>query len=795
MSRHWSRRALLRAGGASLTLGAASVASGRGRDSVAQSAPGTPDVGWQRVYGDAEVATVQAITDADIGYALLCGMRGGDPPALIRASDGGELIDMRPLPADASAVPSPLDLVTADDGYTALLRVSADGGTRALVFEVGGDLEYRWRQRVGPDGADFQPRSVARDGDGLVVAGAVINEATNIDAYVARLGPDGTVDWERTLAPQRVTAGISILVEDEGYSLAGGTAETPENLAAGQPPVEGWLARLGPEGQLEWQRRYSTSTPDGTTNAQTLFSDHARTDEGYLLVGGAATQRGGTETARMLAAPPDGERTWDFRYAAEGDRASALRAVTRDGDTYYVAGRVGEQSGTDALGLALAVTVAGGAATQWDRPVATDDGGRFLDVAASPDGAGVYAGAASVAAEEAGWLVGLGASNGTGATTTTTGRATPTATPTPTERPTTRPDTSTPFPDGEDDEGGGPPIALLGGAAAAGGLLLAGVGLLRWRGGSGDASGDPSTTSGGSGTDGGSGATGTASGAGPASGTGGAGGAGGGSAGAAGAGTDQDGVDGDLLAEATAVATDGPVERHAATLPDGTEAELAVLAERYADDEAAATALIEAGRQWNGISQNPHVATVYETADQPRPWIAFDPGDGALETLVDDLDRGERIDVVRDAAEAVRTAGMYNVVHGSIEPGTVYVAPTGATLADWGTTREVADAIGDSRVTPYTAPEQLDGGTAAVHTDIYRLGALAYRLLADAPPYPSGTDLETAIEAGEYTPPSDVGDVSQALETVVETAMATDPEDRYDSAYEFRAALNGAVDS
>ena len=245
------------------------------------------------------------------------------------------------------------------------------------------------------------------------------------------------------------------------------------------------------------------------------------------------------------------------------------------------------------------------------------------------------------------------------------------------------------------------------------------------------------------------------------------------------------------VGEADTVDESGPVHVYRGRI-DGRQRAILALAPS-ADTPETADAFTSRTRTWNGIAKNPHVATVVETDTDPRPWLAFDPADGALSAHVADLDHEARVDAIREVTEGLRTASMYNVVHTGLDPETIVIGDDGAALADWGLTRAVERAGGESPVTPYTAPEQLrEDEPEGVHTDVYRLGAVAYRLLTDRDPV-GGADLETAILDGDVPEPSTVADLPPGVDDVLLTALSVDPADRHDSAYAFWTQLNGAL--
>jgi tetratricopeptide (TPR) repeat protein len=80
----------------------------------------------------------------------------------------------------------------------------------------------------------------------------------------------------------------------------------------------------------------------------------------------------------------------------------------------------------------------------------------------------------------------------------------------------------------------------------------------------------------------------------------------------------------------------------------------------------------------------------------------------------------------------------------------------------------------------YMAPEQLDGRAVDARTDVYGLGGVLMYLLTGAPPHPRGHDrVATAPSVAGRIP-----DLSPELATIVDRALAADPDARYPSARE-----------
>jgi hypothetical protein len=270
------------------------------------------------------------------------------------------------------------------------------------------------------------------------------------------------------------------------------------------------------------------------------------------------------------------------------------------------------------------------------------------------------------------------------------------------------------------------------------------------------------------------------------------------------------------LAGGQAIDDEGPVHVYSALTQTRDDAERGVgidyeggeklwiytLAPDVADDDDAVRAFNDAASAWNGISHNAHISSVAEVGDSPRPWIAFEGGELTLAEASDSMDDDVLLDIVTEAAEAFQKASLYKVDHGAIRPEVVHLQSTdtrtaieSAALSDWGITPDVHEAVGESLLTPYTAPEELrEDGSTDRRTDVYKLGALAYWAVTGRPPFDDATVLDEAILHGVLTPPMDEADVSAELNDVIVEALEREPEDRYDSPLALQDALRAATE-
>jgi eukaryotic-like serine/threonine-protein kinase len=96
----------------------------------------------------------------------------------------------------------------------------------------------------------------------------------------------------------------------------------------------------------------------------------------------------------------------------------------------------------------------------------------------------------------------------------------------------------------------------------------------------------------------------------------------------------------------------------------------------------------------------------------------------------------------------------------------------------------------------YLSPEQAQGSTVDARSDIYSLGCVLYEMLAGRPPFSGDSPVAIAYKHVREDPvhPSNTNpDVPPSLDAVVMKAMAKNPDNRYQTADEFRQDLERAA--
>jgi serine/threonine-protein kinase len=206
---------------------------------------------------------------------------------------------------------------------------------------------------------------------------------------------------------------------------------------------------------------------------------------------------------------------------------------------------------------------------------------------------------------------------------------------------------------------------------------------------------------------------------------------------------------------------------------------------------------------------HPGVVAVHDVGHVPdgRPFIAYERLDGS--DLGDVVKRTGKLGVpaavgiVRQAARALEAAHAQSVVHRDVKPENLFVVGTSGAphvkILDFGISK-VDESMGAALTqtgsvlgTPaYMSPEQARGDKVDLRTDIYSLGDVLYRLATGARPF-EGVEAAATISALLTTTPARPRSVDpnlpEALEIVIQKAMAERPAERYATMADFDAAL------
>ncbi len=221
-------------------------------------------------------------------------------------------------------------------------------------------------------------------------------------------------------------------------------------------------------------------------------------------------------------------------------------------------------------------------------------------------------------------------------------------------------------------------------------------------------------------------------------------------------------------------------------------------------------------REAKTISQlsHPHICALYDVGNQDGvEYLVMEYLEG--ETLAERLAKGplsleQTLRFGIEIADALDKAHRQGIVHRDLKPGNVMLTKSGVKLLDFGLAKAIAPtAATDLTALPtqaspvtqagtvlgtfqYMAPEQLEGKEADARTDIFALGAVLYEMATGEKAF-SGATQASLIGAILHTDPPPISQVQPmsppALDRVVRSCLAKDPEDRWQSAHDVAGEL------
>jgi Tol biopolymer transport system component len=209
---------------------------------------------------------------------------------------------------------------------------------------------------------------------------------------------------------------------------------------------------------------------------------------------------------------------------------------------------------------------------------------------------------------------------------------------------------------------------------------------------------------------------------------------------------------------------------------------------------------------------HPHICTLFDVGHQDGVdflVLEYLEGKTLAERLADGgqraaLDPNEALKIAIEVCDALDRAHRTGIVHRDLKPANVMLTKAGAKLLDFGLAKSAAPVVAASGLsmlptTPpnltaqgtilgtfqYMAPEQIEGLEADARTDIFAFGALLFEMLTGRPAFEGKTraSLLGAILKDQPPAVSRVRPaIPAALDRIISTCLAKDPDDRYQSA-------------
>jgi Tol biopolymer transport system component/predicted Ser/Thr protein kinase len=217
---------------------------------------------------------------------------------------------------------------------------------------------------------------------------------------------------------------------------------------------------------------------------------------------------------------------------------------------------------------------------------------------------------------------------------------------------------------------------------------------------------------------------------------------------------------------------------------------------------------------------HPHICALYDVGSEAgTEFLVMEFLEG--ETLADRLVKGriptdQLLRWATEIADALDKAHRQGIVHRDLKPGNIMLTRSGVKLLDFGLAKlrpaeDPVSSTGLSRLATeatsapaltergtilgtfqYMAPEQIEGKEADARSDIFSFGAVLYEMTTGQKAFSAQSRASLIAAILEHDPPpiSSVQPlVPPALDRVVRTCLAKDPEDRWQTAHDLESEL------
>jgi hypothetical protein len=221
---------------------------------------------------------------------------------------------------------------------------SDPGGKKAAhIWSVrmgGGEAESGRAIAVDPKG-NVYVSGIFRDtvdfGDGKPIA------ANGVDGFVARLGPDGKLAWVRRMGGEGDDIADTVAVDPKGNVIVAGAFSSELELGDGKLTSKGsddmFVAALDPNGRRLWAKRFGGPDSDGVDGIAVDAGGNIAVIGSYrseMEVPKKVLVSEGDVEIALLLLGPDGEVKWSYSWGAIGPDEGRSVAFDKDGNLFVL---------------------------------------------------------------------------------------------------------------------------------------------------------------------------------------------------------------------------------------------------------------------------------------------------------------------------------------------------------------------------------------------------------------------------------------------------------------------------
>jgi len=205
-----------------------------------------------------------------------------------------------------------------------------DTGRDAWILKCDDDGDIIWNRVIGGYKDDYA-QVVKPDQNNYIVLGSTASYGkAGQSIWVVLLDWNGNVLWDKTYGDASYNAGMDIVVEKDGYVIAGNTVSDRYSDVL--------VFKIDKKGNILWDRILGGN---GTNYAETIRG----WADGYIVAGSASKAPDSDRDAWLLRLDLKGNPLWSRTYGGKGDDMACSVVPTTDG--FIVSGSTNSYSEDD----------------------------------------------------------------------------------------------------------------------------------------------------------------------------------------------------------------------------------------------------------------------------------------------------------------------------------------------------------------------------------------------------------------------------------------------------------------
>lgn len=321
---------------------------------------------WLKTYGGSGIDWAYALENTQDGGYIVAGFTEGSYNGDVSGNHGGK------------------------DAWVVKLNSSGDIQWQKCLGGSGWD--EAWAIKVTEDGGYIMAgRSNSTNGD-------VSGNHGGLDYWVVKLDNVGAIQWQKCLGGTGEDDAYAIRqTNDGGYIVAGETASNNGNVTGNHGDVDYWVVKLSPSGTVEWQKCFGGSGGDRANGI-------AQTDDGgYVVVGQASSINGDITSPRggydiwVVKTSNNGTLEWQKSIGGtDQDWGAAVQQTSEGG--YIICGsnwsNNGDVADTTSIYDIWVLKLSTTGAIQWQKTMGGSMGDDGYAIQETSDGGFIVAGSA-----------------------------------------------------------------------------------------------------------------------------------------------------------------------------------------------------------------------------------------------------------------------------------------------------------------------------------------------------------------------------------------------------------------